>query len=394
MIEDESRANLEVAPVQQGYARWSETYDVQDNPLIILEEPLVRSLQGEVQGLKVADIGCGTGRHTVQLSEAGARVTAIDFAPEMMAQAIEKTKDQEVRFVTHDLTERFPFDSDAFDRVLCCLVLEHIPDLDPVIREMARICRPGGFVLISELHPAMFLRRVQARFTDTKTGLKVNVESYRHLIADYVNAALKANLQIDLIEEHLADECLLEKSPRAKEYWNESRDDFDLGWPMLLLMKLGKPLSGPAHGAQVRSRRTLGATLKKAGDSRVRICTFQIPMAADVSSNVSTISRCLSLAAQSQADLAVFPEMAVVGYDFHLHGLFQQEGWYSKVQEGMETLAADAKELGLKAFIGTPFALGVSCDVVVTDGIRYRMYEASKDFAPVAYANLIYLGQQ
>ncbi len=131
MIEDESRANLEVAPVQQGYARWSETYDVQDNPLIILEEPLVRSLQGEVQGLKVADIGCGTGRHTVQLSEAGARVTAIDFAPEMMAQAIEKTKDQEVRFVTHDLTERFPFDSDAFDRVLCCLVLEHIPDLEP-----------------------------------------------------------------------------------------------------------------------------------------------------------------------------------------------------------------------------------------------------------------------
>ena len=87
------------------------------------------------------------------------------------------------------------------------------------------------------------------------------------------------------------------------------------------------------------------------------ICTFQIPMAADVSSNVSTISHCLSLAAQSQAHLAVFPEMAVVGYDSHLHGLFQQEGWYSKVQEGLETLAADAQELGLKAVIGTPFRL-------------------------------------
>lgn len=32
--------------------------------------------------------------------------------------------------------------------------------------------------------------------------------------------------------------------------------------------------------------------------------------------------------------------------------------------------------------------LGVSCDVVVTDGIRYRMYEAARDFTPVAYANL------
>lgn len=37
--------------------------------------------------------------------------------------------------------------------------------------------------------------------------------------------------------------------------------------------------------------------------------------------------------------------------------------------------------------------LGVQCDVVVTDGIRYRMYEASKDFEPVAYANLARLKQ-
>ena len=83
--------------------------------MIILEEPLLRSLLGNVQELSVADIGCGTGRHTLYLSEAGARVTAIDFAPEMMAQAIEKTKDHDVRFVTHDLTERLPFDNDTFD---------------------------------------------------------------------------------------------------------------------------------------------------------------------------------------------------------------------------------------------------------------------------------------
>ena len=65
-------------------------------------------------------------------------------------------------------------------------------------------------------HPAMRLRRLQARFTDTETGRKVNVESYRHLIADYVNAAVKAGLRIERIQEHLADESLLEKSPRAK----------------------------------------------------------------------------------------------------------------------------------------------------------------------------------
>jgi len=38
-------------------------------------------------------------------------------------------------------------------------------------------------------------------------------------------------------------------------------------------------------------------------------------------------------------------------------------------------------------------ALGVAQDVVVTDGVRYRMYDASRDFAPVAYANLARLKQ-
>lgn len=54
----------------------------------------------------------------------------------------------------------------------------------------------------------------------------------------------------------------------------------------------------------------------------------------------------------------------------------------------------EAKRLGagvegaLDQAVGYVEALGASCDVVVTDGIRYRMYSASKDFTPVAYANL------
>ena len=59
----------------------------------------------------------------------------------------------------------------------------------------------------------------------------------------------------------------------------------------------------------------------------------------------------------------------------------------------------EAKRLGagvegaLAQATGYVSALGVPCDVVVTDGIRYRMYEASEDFAPVAYANLARLKQ-
>ena len=59
----------------------------------------------------------------------------------------------------------------------------------------------------------------------------------------------------------------------------------------------------------------------------------------------------------------------------------------------------EAKRLGagvegaLDQVMGYVSALGVRRDVVVTDGIRYRMYDASKDFAPVAYANLARLKQ-
>ena len=59
----------------------------------------------------------------------------------------------------------------------------------------------------------------------------------------------------------------------------------------------------------------------------------------------------------------------------------------------------EAKRMGagvegaLEQAIGYVSALGVQCDVVVTDGIRYRMYEAEKGFAPVAYANLERLKQ-
>ena len=59
----------------------------------------------------------------------------------------------------------------------------------------------------------------------------------------------------------------------------------------------------------------------------------------------------------------------------------------------------EAKRLGagvegaLDQAIGYVSALGIQCDVVVTDGIRYRMYEATQDFAPIAYANLARLKQ-
>jgi malonyl-CoA O-methyltransferase len=222
-------AEAERVSTREGYDRWAEIYDDEDNPLIGLEEPLVAGLLGEAGGLDVVDLGCGTGRHAARLALAGARVTALDFADGMVARARGKPGWERVRFIPCDLTEPVPLPDRSFDRVLSCLVLDHIADVRGFFSECRRICRPDGFVLVSVMHPALMLLGIQARFTDPATGRKVYPASAPNQISDYVTGALTAGLSIEHISEHAVTAEQVARSPRAAKY---------AGWPMLLLMRV------------------------------------------------------------------------------------------------------------------------------------------------------------
>ena len=219
----------DILPTREGYDRWADIYDDEDNALIALEEPRVMELLGDTAGLDVVDLGCGTGRHALRLAAAGARVTALDFSDGMLAKAREKPAWKMVRFIEHDLHESLPVPDGAFDRVLCCLVLEHIAELNGLFREFRRVCRPDGTIVISAMHPAMMLLGIQARFHDPVTGRDTRPAGHPNQIADYVMAAARAGLRFDHISEHAVDEELAARSPRGAKY---------LGWPMLLMMRL------------------------------------------------------------------------------------------------------------------------------------------------------------
>lgn len=220
---------IERLSTRDGYDRWSEIYDTEDNALIALEQARLVPLLGDVDGLRVADLGCGTGRHALRLATAGASVTALDYSDGMVGQARDKPGWERVHFVGHDLTRPLPLLDADFDRVLCCLVLDHIRDLVGFFSECRRVCRADGFVLVSVMHPAMMLRGIQAHFTDPRTGCDVRPASVPNQIADYVMAVIRAGLVFDHLSEHAVDEQLAARSPRAAKY---------LGWPMLLLMRL------------------------------------------------------------------------------------------------------------------------------------------------------------
>jgi ubiquinone/menaquinone biosynthesis C-methylase UbiE len=216
-------------PTREGYDQWAATYDTDGNPLVALEEPLVDQLLGDVHNLSILDLGCGTGRHALRLAAAGAQVHAIDFSQAMLDQARQKPGAQQVTFQSHDLATPLPFTAQSFDRVVCGLVLEHIPDLGHFFREMRRVLRPTSLAVVSAMHPAMMLKGVTARFHDAQAGHEIRPQSHPHQLSDFIMAALSAGFTPDHLSEHAVDESLASRLPRARRY---------LGWPMLFLMRL------------------------------------------------------------------------------------------------------------------------------------------------------------
>ncbi len=207
-------------PACEGYNRWAPLYDREQNPLIALEAREMERRLGPVSGLDAIDLGCGTGRHALELAAAGARVTAVDFSEGMLAQARSKPGAANVRWLQADLTRPLPLDSGAFDLVVCALALEHVANLAGPFAEIARLCRPGGRILIAEMHPAQWLAGVSAHFHDPLSGEEVRPQSIRHTVSEFVLAALRAGLHI---------EDLAERTPGEGK-----RPD----WPMLFWMEL------------------------------------------------------------------------------------------------------------------------------------------------------------
>lgn len=234
-----------LAGVRAGYDRWAAVYDHDANPLPALEEPRVREAFGDAAGREVLDLGCGTGRHTAWLVEAGARVTALDFSAGMLAEARRKVPSGRARFLVHDLHEPLPLPDASFDAVVSGLVLEHLRDLDAFFSEARRVLRPAGRAAVSAMHPAMFLRGSQARFTDPDSGEVIAPGSLPHRICDFVMAGLDAGFTLLGLGEYAPDTDFVKRYPRAERY---------LDWPMLVVLTL-EAGSGRAAGARAAPAR-------------------------------------------------------------------------------------------------------------------------------------------
>jgi ubiquinone/menaquinone biosynthesis C-methylase UbiE len=143
--------------VDQGYELWAPTYDLEPNPLLALEERTLGSLLPSLTGKNALDVACGTGRWLEKLLKSGARWAAgCDLSPAMLAVARGKPG-LRPRLVRADCTA-LPFCSGVSGFVMCSFALGHVPDVQRLARELARVARPGADCYVSDVHPAAYAR--------------------------------------------------------------------------------------------------------------------------------------------------------------------------------------------------------------------------------------------
>lgn len=139
-----------LARLPDAYQRWraSRLGQITDR----IEEDLILELTGRVSGLRILDVGCGDAALAVALAQRGALVTGVDVDPSMLAAGRARAA---ASGVAPDLMQgdirALPFADNSFDIVLAVTVLCFVDDAARAVREMDRVLRPGGCLLIGEL---------------------------------------------------------------------------------------------------------------------------------------------------------------------------------------------------------------------------------------------------
>jgi len=183
--------------VPVGYGLWAETYDEPGNPIVELETPVERQLLSALPAGRTVDVACGTGRHTSFLQALGHRAIGVDVTPEMLAKTRRSTPSAPV--ILGDV-DALPLESDSADAAVCALALTHSPGLRRPVEELARVVRPGGTVIISDVHPFLVALGGQALFRDAGRN-RAFVRNHLHLHGDYLRAFAASNLRVrQLIE--------------------------------------------------------------------------------------------------------------------------------------------------------------------------------------------------
>ena len=176
-----------LAPVA-AYRLWSSSYDNDTNPLLALEERILKPRVGFSPGMRMLDLATGTGRWLECALHCGANAFGIDLSADMLVRAM--AKGMAGRVVQGSITA-LPF-ADAFaDVAISSFALGYVASIEAAFREMARTARRS---IVSDLHPDA----VRSGWTRSfrSAGVRYEVASYAHSMESMDDCARASRLRL------------------------------------------------------------------------------------------------------------------------------------------------------------------------------------------------------
>jgi ubiquinone/menaquinone biosynthesis C-methylase UbiE len=175
-----ARFNVFEKDAVEAYDMWSFSYDNQPGNLMLdLDEVIFGELieNIDVQNKKIADIGCGTGRHWKKIYEyKPALVMGFDVSAGMLNQLIQKFPSAVTQLTTDNF---FKTVTDSYvDCLVTTLTIAHIKNIEEAIASWSRILKNDGDLIITDFHPSMLAKGGKRSFSHG--GINLSVMNYVH----------------------------------------------------------------------------------------------------------------------------------------------------------------------------------------------------------------------
>lgn len=222
------------------YSTFANQYDevIQDNIYnAYLERPSLQALLPELAGLKVLDLGCGSGVYMQYLCEHGAaEVTCIDYSPQMVdivkSKATQLGADERVNAYAQDLKTGLPAEHDnSFDLVISPLMIHYLDDLNPLFKDVYRVLKKGGRFVFSTHHPfadfecstsGNYFSCEQVKEKWNTIGEPVEVTFYRRSLTEITHALTQHGLVITALSEGQVSEQVKQMDAERFEYLSKN----------------------------------------------------------------------------------------------------------------------------------------------------------------------------
>jgi demethylmenaquinone methyltransferase/2-methoxy-6-polyprenyl-1,4-benzoquinol methylase len=151
----------------------------------------MRTAVGAVPGETILDLAAGTGASSASLARSGARVVACDLSEGMIE--VGRRRHPGIEFVQGDATD-LGFPDDSFDAVTISYGLRNVVDTRAALREMARVTRPGGRLVVCEFStpPNPAFRRLYRFYLGAVIGTLARVASSDEVAYDYLVESILA----------------------------------------------------------------------------------------------------------------------------------------------------------------------------------------------------------